>query len=56
MVAFASQTLGKPFSAVNGRVMLASADVFVIIFAVGGAYGLAIYLGVVFSSLAQVSS
>jgi hypothetical protein len=54
MINFASQTLGKPFSAVKGRVLLASADVFAIMFAVGGAYGLATYMGVAFSSVAQV--
>jgi hypothetical protein len=55
MINFASQTLGKPFSLVNGRVLLAVADVVVILFAVAGGYGLAIYMGVVFSSVALVS-
>jgi len=54
MIAFASATLGKPLHKLKGRAALATADVFIIIFASGAGYGLSSMIGTPFTALVQV--
>lgn len=54
MAVFTSVTLGKGCDALRGRALLATSDIFVIIFSAGGAYGFCSVVGVPFTSLAQI--
>ncbi|GBG29778.1 Niemann-Pick C1 protein [Hondaea fermentalgiana] len=54
MIVFASLTLGRMCGRTNGRALLATSDIFVIIFSAGAGYGLSALIGIPFTSLTQI--